>query len=132
MSQTGQEKLKEFPEAVSLGTVISLGIPNVMLHGVNDDLNGSTLRCALALSDAELAATPPPYADAYRAAQKAAEAGDRERVQEIADTLRIQQCLFDLDAFNTRTPSPKPRRARPKSTTTAAATLSLFAEEITP
>ena len=40
-----------------------------------------------------------PYAVAYEAAQEADAAGDAETVQALADAVRQDQHLFDIDAF---------------------------------
>ena len=53
---------------------------NMMLHG----LNGFGIKCALALSGAELAALPEPYADAYSEAQVATP----ERLIEITSEVK--------------------------------------------
>jgi hypothetical protein len=62
---------------------------NFKLYG----LNGFGLKCALELSQAELAALPEPHATAYAEAQQAHAVGDTERVAQIATHLR-QLSLF--------------------------------------
>jgi len=53
---------------------------NMMIYG----LNGYGIKCALALSGAELAAIPELWREKYIEAQQAEQAGDSERVAEIA------------------------------------------------
>ena len=48
---------------------------------------------------------PEPFEQAYTLAQEAQTAGDTDLVVEIADTLRVQQALFDVDEFTQRTAS---------------------------
>lgn len=82
-------------------TCVRMARCNVMIYG----LNGSYVQSALALSDADLQAAPQPYADAYRAAQEAARNGQQEVVEALADAVRQQQTLFDLDAFRATIPT---------------------------
>lgn len=61
----------------------------------------------MALTGQEIAALPRPYAVAYEAAQEADAAGDAETVQALADAVRQDQHLFDIDAFRAaRRPAP--------------------------
>lgn len=76
-------------------TCVRMARVNVMLYG----LNGAYVKSALALTGQELAALPRPYAAAYAAAQEAEAAGDVETVQALADAVRTEQYLFDIDAF---------------------------------
>ena len=69
---------------------------NFKLYG----LNGFGLKCALELSQSELAALPEPYASAYTEAQAADKAGDNGRVEEIATEVR-QQTYQQLTFFPT-------------------------------
>lgn len=68
---------------------VSMARVNCKLYG----LNGFGLKCALELSQAELAALPEPHASAYAEAQKAHTDGDEARVEQIAAELR-QLSLF--------------------------------------
>lgn len=84
-------------------TCVRMARVNVMLYG----LNGAYVKSALALTGQEIAALPSPYAAAYEAAQEADAAGDAETVQALADAVRQDQHLFDIDAFRaSRRPAP--------------------------
>lgn len=65
-------------------TCVMMARVNCMLYG----LNGYRLKCALALSGAELQALPEPIATAYAEAQEANTRGDSERVSQIAEEVR--------------------------------------------
>ena len=68
---------------------------NMMLYG----LNGTGLHSALTATSRQLARLPEPFEQAYTLAQEANASGDADLVEEIADTLRVQQALFDVDQF---------------------------------
>ena len=76
-------------------TCVRMARVNCMLYG----LNGHYVKSALALTGQEIAVLPRPYAAAYEAAQEAEAAGDVETVQALADAVRQDQHLFDIDAF---------------------------------
>ncbi len=90
---------------------------NVMLYG----LNGAYVKSALALSAGELAALPQPYVAAYEAAQAANGAGDQETVQALAEAVRQQQALFDIDAFQASRPATSASKRRPAASPKAPA-----------
>ena len=48
---------------------------------------------------AQLASLSEPIQQAYTLAQEANANGDTDLVEEIADALRVQQALFDVDEF---------------------------------
>jgi hypothetical protein len=58
----------------------------------------------------QLASLPEPFEQAYTLAQEANANGDADLVEEIADTLRVQQALFDVDEFTQQ------MRTRPRAT----------------
>lgn len=62
-------------------TCVKMAQVNMMLHGIN----GYALKCALALSNQELATLPEYHRDAYTQAQEADRSGNPERVEEIAE-----------------------------------------------
>jgi hypothetical protein len=76
-------------------TCVTMAKVNCMLYG----LNGYAIKCALALSGAELKSIPEPITSAYAEAQQAGAAGDQQRVIEISQELRSgtykQKSLFD-------------------------------------
>ncbi len=61
-------------------TCVNMAHVNILLHG----LNGFSIKCALALSEAELLTIPDPYQSSYREAQSA----EPKRQVEIADEIR--------------------------------------------
>lgn len=61
-------------------TCVNMTRLNLMLHG----MNGFSIKCALALSEAELGSIPNPYQSAYREAQSA----EPERLDEIVEEIR--------------------------------------------
>lgn len=61
-------------------TCVNMAKVNILLHG----LNGFSIKCALALSEAELERIPNPYQSAYREAQSA----EPERLIEITEEIR--------------------------------------------
>ena len=75
-------------------TCVKMATVNLMLYG----LNGFHLKCALELSQAELAALPQPHAEAYVEAQLARQENDDQRFEQIALDLRQyrQTSLFEL------------------------------------
>ena len=93
---------------------VTMAQVNMMLYG----LNGFGLHSALTATPRQLAGLPEPFQQAYSLAQEAQAAGDTDLVTEIADTLRLQQTLFDPEPYavqlQTPTPraEPKPRRQR--------------------
>jgi len=89
-------------------TCVRMARINVMLYG----LNGAYVKSTLALTSQELAALPQPYAAAYEAAQEADAAGDQETVQALAEAVRAEQHLFDIDAFRSA-PRPKEDKRQP-------------------
>ena len=66
--------------------------------------------CALTATPRQLASLPEPFEQAYTLAQEAQATGDTDLVAEIADTLRVQQALFDVDEFTHRV------KAQPRAT----------------
>jgi hypothetical protein len=82
-------------------TCVRMARCNTLIYG----LNGSYVKSALALSEVDLQAVPQPFADAYREAQDAARNGEQEVVDALADAVRQQQTLFDLDAFRATIPT---------------------------
>lgn len=77
-------------------TCVRMAQVNCMLYG----LNGYGIRCALELSQSEIAALPEPVSASYAEAQQAASAGDQERVEQIAIDLKTgaykQANLFEI------------------------------------
>jgi hypothetical protein len=89
---------------------------NFMLYGIS----GFGLQCALTATPRQLASLPEPFQQAYSLAQEAKAAGDTDLVTEIADTLRVQQALFDVDEFTHRVKTQSRaavQRPRPQSDT---------------
>jgi hypothetical protein len=87
---------------------------NFMLYGIN----GFGLQCALTATPRQLASLPEPFQQAYTLAQEANANGDADLVEEIADTLRVQQALFDVDEFTQRVttrPHAAVQRAQPQT-----------------
>jgi hypothetical protein len=76
-------------------TCVTMAQVNMMLYG----LNGVSLHSALTATPRQLASLPEPLQQAYALAQEAQAAGNTDLVAEIADTLRVQQALFDVDQF---------------------------------
>lgn len=95
-------------------TCVTMAQVNMMLYG----LNPTGLEFALTATPRQLATLPEPFQQAYTLAQEAQANGDADLVAEIADTLRLQQTLFDPEpyAVQVRAPTPrteaKPRRQR--------------------
>jgi hypothetical protein len=84
---------------------------NMMLYGIN----GFGLQCALTATPRQLAGLPEPFGQAYTLAQEANASGNADLVEEIADTLRVQQALFDVEQFTQRTASrPRATVQRPR------------------
>ena len=79
-------------------TCVTMAQVNMMLYG----LNGAGLHSALTATSRQLARLPEPFEQAYTLAQEANANGDADLVEEIADTLRVQQALFDVDEFTQR------------------------------
>lgn len=103
-------------------TCVRMARVNVMLYG----LNGAYVKSALALSGQELAALPPSYAAAYEAAQEADAAGDAETVQALAEAVRQEQYLFDIDAFRAARPAAPARNGTGKQRPALAAEAPAF------
>jgi len=61
-------------------TCVNMAKVNILLHG----LNGFSIKCAIAMSEAELRTIPDPYQSAYREAQSA----EPERLVEITEEIR--------------------------------------------
>ena len=59
---------------------------------------------------AQLASLSEPIQQAYTLAQEANANGDTDLVEEIADTLRVQQALFDVDQYTQQ------MKTRPRAT----------------
>jgi hypothetical protein len=95
-------------------TCVTMAQVNMMLYG----LNGTGLHSALTATSRQLARLPEPFEQAYALAREANANGDADLVEEIADTLRVQQALFDVDEF-TRRVKTRPRatvqRAQPQT-----------------
>ena len=92
-------------------TCVTMAQVNMMLYG----LNGAGLHSALTATPRQLASLPEPFQQAYTLAQGAQAAGDVDLVEEIADTLRVQQALFDVEQFTQRTASrPRATVQRPQ------------------
>jgi hypothetical protein len=94
-------------------TCVTMAQVNMMLYGIN----GFGLQCALTATPRQLAGLPEPFEQAYTLAQEAQTAGDTDLVEEIADTLRVQQALFDVDEFTQRVqtrPRATVQRPRPQ------------------
>ena len=87
-------------------TCVTMAQVNMMLYG----LNGAGLHSALTATPRQLVSLPEPFQQAYTLAQEAQAAGDTDLVEEIADTLRVQQALFDVDEF------AQQMKARPRAT----------------
>lgn len=87
-------------------TCVTMVQVNMMLYG----LNNTALHSALTATPRQLASLPEPFQQAYTRAQEAQAAGDTDLVEEIADTLRVQQVLFDVDEF------AQQMKARPRAT----------------
>ena len=87
-------------------TCVTMAQVNMMLYG----LNGAGLHSALTATSRQLARLPEPFEQAYTLAQEANANGDADLVEEIADTFRVQQALFDVDEFVQR------KKARPRTT----------------
>ena len=87
-------------------TCVTMAQVNMMLYG----LNGTGLHSALTATSRQLARLPEPFEQAYALAQEANANGDADLVEEIADTLRVQQALFDVDEFTQR------MKTRPRTT----------------
>ena len=97
-------------------TCVKMAQVNFMLYG----LNGFGLQCALTATPRQLASLPEPFRQAYTLAQEAQANGDTDLVEEIADTIRVQQALFDVDEFTHRVkaqPRAAAQRPRPQSDT---------------
>ena len=92
-------------------TCVTMAQVNMMLYG----LNGTSVYPALTATPRQLASLPEPFEQAYTLAQEAQATGDADLVEEIADTLRVQQALFDVDQFTQRTASrPRATVQRPR------------------
>ena len=92
-------------------TCVTMAQVNMMLYG----LNGAGLHSALTATPRQLARLPEPFEQAYTLAQEANASGDTDLVEEIADTLRVQQALFDVGQFTQRTASrPRATVQRPR------------------
>jgi 2-polyprenyl-3-methyl-5-hydroxy-6-metoxy-1,4-benzoquinol methylase len=85
---------------------VTMAQVNMMLYG----LNGTSVHPALTATTHQLARLPEPFEQAYSLAQEAQAAGDTDLVEEIADTLRVQQALFDVNEFTHRVKA-QPRAA---------------------
>jgi hypothetical protein len=68
------------------------------------------INTTITASPRQLASLPEPFGQAYTLAQEAQAAGDVDLVEEIADTIRVQQALFDVDEFTQQV------KARPLAT----------------
>jgi hypothetical protein len=95
-------------------TCVKMTQTNLLLHGVTC----APINSALTAPAAAIAALPEPFATAYTQAQTAQAAGDEATVTEIAETLRIQQALFDPTEFTMaaapRQPAPTERPKKPR------------------
>lgn len=107
-------------------TCVRMARCNTLLYG----LNGSYVKSALALSEVELFAVPQPYAAAYREAQEAARNGQQEVVDALADAVRQQQTLFDLDAFRATTPTSRNGTGKARSLPAAEPALAAMLFEL--
>jgi hypothetical protein len=116
-------------------TCVQMARINCKLYG----LNGWGLKCALELSQTELASLPEPHRTAYTEAQAAQANGNPERVTEIATELRAG-AFSQLSLFSEEPPSisnngngSKPHRPKRRSQRQQVELLVLpFEDERTP
>ena len=93
---------------------------NMMLY----EINGYSIKCALAMSNSEIQSLPAPYSGHYLKAKVAHEAGDEATVEQIAAEVRQLTLLPDFSE-ETQTP-PKKSRQRHKPGQKAAQSQTLL------